>query len=172
MLTTINTRWEATQSVMAAKLTRLTHKVAIQLQLVAESCTICNSRSRRPVRKLLDAPLYDSEFYISISEVIVYIFSFVNDLFLNEFCRTMWYPFSSPPSCLRSVIQEERFSCYLILYNMCLCFLPPRRLVLSLVILQCLTLWECNCMLGVQHEPNNQFMKLFRTLARNRVQTS
>jgi len=27
-------------------------------------------------------------------------------------------------------------------------------------------------MLGVQHEPNNQFMKLFRTLARNRVQTS
>jgi hypothetical protein len=53
-LTTINTRWEATQRVMAAKLTRLTHKIAIQLHLVAESCTICSSRSRRPVRKLLD----------------------------------------------------------------------------------------------------------------------
>jgi hypothetical protein len=26
---------------MAAKLTRLTHKIAIQLHLVAESCTIC-----------------------------------------------------------------------------------------------------------------------------------
>jgi hypothetical protein len=39
---------------MAAKLTRLTHKIAIQLHLVAESCTICSSRSRRPVQKLLD----------------------------------------------------------------------------------------------------------------------
>jgi hypothetical protein len=39
---------------MAAKLTRLTHKIAIQLHPVAESCTIFSSRSRRPVRKLLD----------------------------------------------------------------------------------------------------------------------
>jgi hypothetical protein len=38
---------------MAAKLTRLTYKIAIQLYLVAESCTICSSRSRWPVRKLL-----------------------------------------------------------------------------------------------------------------------
>jgi hypothetical protein len=52
MLTTINTRLEATQRVMATKLTRLTHKIAIQLHLVAESCTICSSRSRRPDRKL------------------------------------------------------------------------------------------------------------------------
>jgi hypothetical protein len=56
MLTTINTRWEATQRVMAAKFTRLTHKIAIQLHLVAKSCTICISRSRWPVRKLLDTP--------------------------------------------------------------------------------------------------------------------
>jgi hypothetical protein len=55
-LTIINTRWEARQRVMAAKLTRLTHKIAIYLNLVAESCTICSSRSRRPVRKLLDTP--------------------------------------------------------------------------------------------------------------------
>jgi hypothetical protein len=52
------TCWEATQRVMAAKLTRLTHKIAIQLCLVAENCTICSSRSRRPVRKLLDIPSY------------------------------------------------------------------------------------------------------------------
>jgi len=39
---------------MAAKLTRLTHKIAIQLHVVAESCTICSSRSRQPVWKLLD----------------------------------------------------------------------------------------------------------------------
>jgi hypothetical protein len=41
-----------------AKLTRLTHKIAIQLHLVAESCSICTSRSRRPVRKLLDTHSY------------------------------------------------------------------------------------------------------------------
>jgi hypothetical protein len=40
MLTIINTRSEATQRVMAAKLTRLTHKIAMQLHLVEKSCTI------------------------------------------------------------------------------------------------------------------------------------
>jgi hypothetical protein len=59
MLTTINTRWEATQRVLVAKLTRLTHKIAIQLHLVAQSCTICSSRCRRPVRKLLDITFVD-----------------------------------------------------------------------------------------------------------------
>jgi hypothetical protein len=43
---------------MAAKLTRLTHKIEIQLHLVAESCIICSSRSRWPVWKLLDIPSY------------------------------------------------------------------------------------------------------------------
>jgi len=43
---------------MAAKLTRLTHKTALQLHLVAESCTICSSRSRRSVRKLMDTSSY------------------------------------------------------------------------------------------------------------------
>jgi hypothetical protein len=55
---TIYTRWEATQMVMPAKLTRLTHKIAIHLHLVAESYTICSFRSRRSVRKLLDIPSY------------------------------------------------------------------------------------------------------------------
>jgi hypothetical protein len=52
------TRTEATQRAMAEKLTRMTHKIAIQLHLVAEGSTICSSRSRRPVRKLLDTPWY------------------------------------------------------------------------------------------------------------------
>jgi hypothetical protein len=43
---------------MAAKLVRLTHGIAIQLHLVAESSTICSSRSRRPVRNLLDTRSY------------------------------------------------------------------------------------------------------------------
>jgi hypothetical protein len=60
-LTFGTTSWEATQSVMAAKLTRLTHKIAIQLHLVAESCTIYSSGSRRPVRKRLDTPSYPND---------------------------------------------------------------------------------------------------------------
>jgi hypothetical protein len=55
---------EAPQWVMVANLTRLTHKMAIQLHLVAESCTICNSCSRRPVRKLLDTLSYMTAFQI------------------------------------------------------------------------------------------------------------
>jgi len=51
---------------MAAKLTRLTHKIAIHLHLLAESCTICSSRSRWPVRKLSDTPS------------MMYIFAFHN----------------------------------------------------------------------------------------------
>jgi hypothetical protein len=43
---------------MAAKLNRLAHKIAIQVHLVADSCTICSPRSRRPVRKLLDTTSY------------------------------------------------------------------------------------------------------------------
>jgi len=39
---------------MMAKLTRLPHKIAKQVHLVAGSCTICSFRSRWPVRKLLD----------------------------------------------------------------------------------------------------------------------
>jgi hypothetical protein len=43
---------------MAAELTKLTHKITIQLHLVTESCTIYSSRSRRPVQKVLDTPSY------------------------------------------------------------------------------------------------------------------
>jgi hypothetical protein len=57
-LTTINTHWEATKSFMAAKFIRLAHKIAIQLHLMAESCIICSSRSKRPVRELLDIASY------------------------------------------------------------------------------------------------------------------
>jgi len=39
---------------MVVKLTRQTHKTVMQLHLVAESCTICRSRSRWPVWKLSD----------------------------------------------------------------------------------------------------------------------
>jgi len=45
---------------MAAKLTRLIHKIATKLHLVAQSFTICSSRFRRPVRKRLDTPSYST----------------------------------------------------------------------------------------------------------------
>jgi hypothetical protein len=43
---------------MAATVTRLTYKIAIQLNLMTEICTVCSSRSRRPVQKRLDTPSY------------------------------------------------------------------------------------------------------------------
>jgi len=43
---------------MTAKFTRLNHNITIQPHTVAESCSICSSRSRRAVRKLLDTPSY------------------------------------------------------------------------------------------------------------------
>jgi len=52
---------------MAAKFTRMTHKIAIQLFLVAESCTICSSSSRRPVRKLLGTPSYITHLQVFIA---------------------------------------------------------------------------------------------------------
>jgi hypothetical protein len=70
--TTINTRWEAARRVMAPKLTRLTHKIVIQLHLVSESCNICSSRSRRPVRKLLETPSYTVErsLYFKVRNIV------------------------------------------------------------------------------------------------------
>jgi hypothetical protein len=69
MFTTINTHWEATQRVVAAKFTRLTHKIAIQLHIFAENCTICSSLSRRPVRKRLDTPSYLFTYLLTYSVV-------------------------------------------------------------------------------------------------------
>jgi hypothetical protein len=52
------TRWKAKHRVMTAELSRLTHKIAMQLLLVAGSCTIYCSHSRRSLRQLLDTPSY------------------------------------------------------------------------------------------------------------------
>jgi len=41
---------------MMTKLTRLTHKIAIQLHIVAESCTIYSSHFREPIWKCLATP--------------------------------------------------------------------------------------------------------------------
>jgi hypothetical protein len=56
---------------MAVKLTRLTNKIAIQPHLVAKSCTICSSRSRRPVRKLSDTLSYSKQALDTLSVKIL-----------------------------------------------------------------------------------------------------
>jgi len=62
---------------MAAKLTRLTHKIAAQLHLEAESYTICSSRSRRQVQKLLDTPSYGCEFgYVGQDAYFQFIYKY------------------------------------------------------------------------------------------------
>jgi hypothetical protein len=45
---------------MAAKLTRLTHKLAIQMHLVEESCTNCSSRSWQTFGYTLEHPRQES----------------------------------------------------------------------------------------------------------------
>jgi hypothetical protein len=67
---------------MAAKLTRLTHKIAIKLHLVAESCTICSSRSRWPVRKLLDMLSTDILLWNLRDVVSVWLIRFLNYRFV------------------------------------------------------------------------------------------
>jgi hypothetical protein len=68
-------KYKLTFRLIAEKLTRLTHKIVIQLHLLAESCTVCNSRSRWPVRKLLDIPSYVSlrneVYWIELAQNIV-----------------------------------------------------------------------------------------------------
>jgi len=61
--------------VVVAKLIRLTHKIAIQPHLVAECCTIFSSRSRRPVRKLLDTFSYDVRHYVGLIVSVLLLIS-------------------------------------------------------------------------------------------------
>jgi hypothetical protein len=56
---------------MAEKVTRLTHKIAIKLYLVAKSCVICVSRSRRPVRKLLVTPSHTNVLLVICDEACI-----------------------------------------------------------------------------------------------------
>jgi len=69
---------------MAAKLTRLTHIIAIQLHLVAEGYITCSSRSRRPVRKLLETPSYMNYLPCCKSYKILAVAMFNNSLETND----------------------------------------------------------------------------------------
>jgi hypothetical protein len=93
-LTTINTRWEATQKFMVVKLTTLTHQIAIQLHLVAESWTIFICRSRWPSGNFWIHPfMILKQFYPP--SIFTNYFQNVPLNFLSELliCRSKW-PFS------------------------------------------------------------------------------
>jgi hypothetical protein len=81
---------------MAAKLTKVTHNITIQLHLVAESCTICSSRSKRPVRKLLDIPSYIRQISImccylhKMTKFLVRVYKIRKYLMLSKFGRHMY----------------------------------------------------------------------------------
>jgi len=79
---------------MAAKLTRVTHKVAIQLLLVAESCTICSSRARRTVRKLLDTHSYLTNIEKEKHSIptAIYILNMHNFMSKRAFLATLLVP--------------------------------------------------------------------------------
>jgi hypothetical protein len=91
---------------MVAKLTRLTHKIAILLHLMAESCTICSSRSRRPVRKLLDSSSY-MNMYIVFSALTTRTTSLLgNDR--SCLCYALWI--YVPPNKLSQSIETRSCS--------------------------------------------------------------
>jgi hypothetical protein len=95
---------------MAAKLTILTHKIAIQLHLLAESCTICSIHSiRRPVRKILDTPWHSNNIiflfsFSSSSSSIFYFFPFFCTVsFTSYSCSTC----SSYPTCVCALLWQK-----------------------------------------------------------------
>jgi hypothetical protein len=71
---------------MAAKLAWMTHKIVIQLHLVAESCTICGSHTRQLIGKLLDTPSYINDVVISPLETGTRLSQKVNDFFPLSIC--------------------------------------------------------------------------------------
>jgi hypothetical protein len=105
---------------MTAKLTRLAHKIVIQLHLVAESWSICSSRSRRPVRRLLDKLSYGFyEQYKYFVQTILYFTGNSSPLFrrredYSNFVLNKWkinrYGLDDRGSGVRFPVEPEKFS--------------------------------------------------------------
>jgi hypothetical protein len=110
---------------MAAKLTRLTHKIAIKLYLVAQRCTICSSRSQRPVRNILDTSWYTSNSFATFFAVrkylepltfhvphIIYIFHcwcFKRPSTSMTLCKILHQADSFTMKCFYHVVQHQRW---------------------------------------------------------------
>jgi hypothetical protein len=111
---------------MAVKLTRLTHKIAIQLHLVAESCTTWSSRSSRLIRKLLDTPSFVSLIaYRSLpiwEKFFVYLKMFPQ---LHSLCKEQqddhceWWSRNRPAACLAVMTMILKWFHWLHDYSRC-----------------------------------------------------
>jgi hypothetical protein len=99
---------------MAAKLTRLTHKMEIQLNLVTESSTIFSSRSRRSVWKLLDTPSYDNVLTVRLLQVLVLNFDICGNT--QDACWTVQSKCNVPGLCHKDGCQFFRMCSYVRLF--------------------------------------------------------
>jgi len=79
---------------MAAKLTTLTHGIPIQLHLVPESFIIRSSRSRRPVRKLLDTSSHTSNVFQHNLKAVNLKYKLRN---LHCNCAVLWFIQTTQP---------------------------------------------------------------------------
>jgi hypothetical protein len=77
--------------VMAAKLTRLTHKIAVQLHLVAKRYTTYSSRSRRQSGNFWIYPLYYTNITICKLYYICFILRVILVKDLTEYLLTYSY---------------------------------------------------------------------------------
>jgi hypothetical protein len=121
-----NTSWEATQRGMETKITRLIHKIAIQLHLVAESCTICSSRSRRQVRKLLVTASYVPALTprLQLSEVAL---QFAENITFFAICRICMHVISKKAGWTPRVSGDVVCVCELGDRTEPCCYIPERR---------------------------------------------
>jgi len=111
---TTTTCWEATQRVTVAKLTRLTHKIATQLHVVADSCSNCSSHSRQPVRKLLYTPTYTISTYFFLTQRQLCCLFQSNISFFSNRCSMSNILFLSTAPSTYAVTFMYLFSCFLL----------------------------------------------------------
>jgi hypothetical protein len=125
----INTHWEATQRVMEAKLTRLAHKIALQLHLVAENSTICRSlqaASPETFRYILPWRWHRNKLHCFL------LYHHLSSLLLNSFCL-LPSSYSCPlPLYFHTAFVASFFFLFLLLLHLHLTFLTVLFLILLL----------------------------------------
>jgi len=120
-----------------AKLTTLTHKIAIQLCLVTESCTISSSRSRRPVREILDTTSYLLRGCVALGVLLTTFIRFHYECYFVEELRKTGNRFNSSvrdkhgyteqvSACLAIIVVLTSLHCNRNTWTVCVC-VPVNR---------------------------------------------
>jgi hypothetical protein len=136
---------------MMTKLTRLTHKIAIQLHLVAESCTICSSRSGGQSGNFWIHFLMPRHSVLSVLFKFVKYTSSKSEYKVPHNIMTVWQRISKQKKCLLTFsffhIRRHATECVLLRYKFI--HIPS----LYLVMCELVNLWYkhtktipvCNC---------------------------